>query len=427
MTRKNNTYQPLRVAIVHRLCPDERPNLDELRELCSTAGYEVVYELVQRRHPHPKYNIGPGKLAELKDAIKRLKIEKVIFENEIKTVQEYNLAKTLGVPVMSRSQLILEIFSLHASSMEAKLQIKLAELKYELSRAREKVRLAKMGEQPGFHGLGAYEADVYYNEINRRIHLLNKKLASIKKRRELFRLRREKYGTPTVSLVGYTNAGKSTLFNALASENVPVDDRLFTTLSTTIRLVRIKGRSAFLSDTVGFIKNLPPILIDAFHSTLSEILFSDLILLVADFSEPVEIIREKLAYSLETLGLIGAHSIPTLVVLNKIDLVSDVEKKVEALNLALPYVTVSALYRTNLDLLEQHVASMMGGYVVATAEIDGSDEGSAKVLSEIREKSNILEMKYNDGLIELKVETPYYLAEKLKRLGLVKSFRVEGN
>jgi len=417
----------LRVAIVHRLCPDERPNLDELRELCSTAGYEVVYELVQRRHPHPKYNIGPGKLAELKDAIKRLKIEKVIFENEIKTVQEYNLAKTLGVPVMSRSQLILEIFSLHASSMEAKLQIKLAELKYELSRAREKVRLAKMGEQPGFHGLGAYEADVYYNEINRRIHLLNKKLASIKKRRELFRLRREKYGTPTVSLVGYTNAGKSTLFNALASENVPVDDRLFTTLSTTIRLVRIKGRSAFLSDTVGFIKNLPPILIDAFHSTLSEILFSDLILLVADFSEPVEIIREKLAYSLETLGLIGAHSIPTLVVLNKIDLVSDVEKKVEALNLALPYVTVSALYRTNLDLLEQHVASMMGGYVVATAEIDGSDEGSAKVLSEIREKSNILEMKYNDGLIELKVETPYYLAEKLKRLGLVKSFRVEGN
>lgn len=417
----------MRVAIVHRLCPDERPNLDELRELCSTAGYEVVYELVQRRHPHPKYNIGPGKLAELKDAIKRLKIEKVIFENEIKTVQEYNLAKTLGVPVMSRSQLILEIFSLHASSMEAKLQIKLAELKYELSRAREKVRLAKMGEQPGFHGLGAYEADVYYNEINRRIHLLNKKLASIKKRRELFRLRREKYGTPTVSLVGYTNAGKSTLFNALASENVPVDDRLFTTLSTTIRLVRIKGRSAFLSDTVGFIKNLPPILIDAFHSTLSEILFSDLILLVADFSEPVEIIREKLAYSLETLGLIGAHSIPTLVVLNKIDLVSDVEKKVEALNLALPYVTVSALYRTNLDLLEQHVASMMGGYVVATAEIDGSDEGSAKVLSEIREKSNILEMKYNDGLIELKVETPYYLAEKLKRLGLVKSFRVEGN
>lgn len=417
----------MRVAIVHRLCPDERPNLDELRELCSTAGYEVVYELVQRRHPHPKYNIGPGKLAELKDAVKRLKIEKVIFENEIKTVQEYNLAKTLGVPVMSRSQLILEIFSLHASSMEAKLQIKLAELKYELSRAREKVRLAKMGEQPGFHGLGAYEADVYYNEINRRIHSLNKKLASIKKRRELFRLRREKYGTPTVSLVGYTNAGKSTLFNALASENVPVDDRLFTTLSTTIRLVRIKGRSAFLSDTVGFIKNLPPILIDAFHSTLSEILFSDLILLVADFSEPVEIIREKLAYSLETLGLIGAHSIPTLVVLNKIDLVSDVEKKVEELNLALPYVTVSALYRTNLDLLEQHVASMMGGYVVATAEIDGSDEGSAKVLSEIREKSNILEMKYNDGLIELKVETPYYLAEKLKRLGLVKSFRVEGN
>ncbi|MCL7387734.1 MAG: GTPase HflX [Thaumarchaeota archaeon] len=417
----------MRVAIVHRVQPGEKPNLDELRELCLTAGYEVVYELVQRRYPHPKYNIGPGKLAELKDAVKKLNIEKIIFENDIKTVQEYNLAKALGIPVMSRVQLILEIFSLHASSKEAKLQIKLAELKYELSRAREKVRLAKMGEQPGFHGLGAYEADVYYNEINRRIHTLTRKLASIKKRRDLFRLRREKYGIPTISLVGYTNAGKSTLFNALASENVPVDNRLFTTLSTTIRLVKIKGRRAFLSDTVGFIKNLPSMLIDAFHSTLSEILFSDLILLVADFSEPVDIIKEKLVYSLETLGSIGAHSIPTLVVLNKIDLVSDAERKVEKLGLTLPYVMISALYRTNLDLLEQTIASMMGDYVVATAKIDGSDESSAKVLSEICKRSNVLELKYEDGFINLKVETPNYLAEKLKRLSLVKSFRVEGS
>jgi len=417
----------LRVAIVHRVQPGEKPNLDELRELCLTAGYEVVYELIQRRYPHPKYNIGPGKLAELKDAVKKLNIEKVIFENDIKTVQEYNLAKALGIPVMSRVQLILEIFSLHASSKEAKLQIKLAELKYELSRAREKVRLAKMGEQPGFHGLGAYEADVYYNEINRRIHTLTKKLASIKKRRDLFRLRREKYGIPTISLAGYTNAGKSTLFNALASESVPVDNRLFTTLSTTIRLVKIRGRRAFLSDTVGFIKNLPSMLVDAFHSTLSEILFSDLILLVADFSEPVDVVKEKLVYSLETLGSIGAHSIPTLIVLNKIDLVSDAERKVEKLGLTLPYVMISALYRTNLDLLEQAIASMMGDYVVATAKIDGSDESSAKVLSEIYKKSNILELKYEDGFINLKVETPNYLAEKLKRLSLVKSFRVEGS
>jgi len=208
---------------------------------------------------------------------------------------------------------------------------------------------------------------------------------------------------------------------------VPVDNRLFTTLSTTIRLVKIRGRRAFLSDTVGFIKNLPSMLIDAFHSTLSEILFSDLILLVADFSEPVDVVKEKLVYSLETLGSIGAHSIPTLIVLNKIDLVSDAERKVEKLGLTLPYVMISALYRTNLDLLEQAIASMMGDYVVATAKIDGSDESSAKVLSEICKKSNILELKYEDGFINLKVETPNYLAEKLKRLSLVKSFRVEGS
>jgi GTP-binding protein HflX (EC 3.1.5.-) len=147
----------LKVAIVHRVDRGEEDNLSELRELCRTAGYEVVYELKQVRPPHPEYHIGPGKVEELKKAVKVLGIEKVVFENELKPVQEYNLAKELKVPILTRTKLILEIFSLHASSLEAKLQIKLAELKYELSRAKEKVRLAKKGEQPGFHGLGAYE------------------------------------------------------------------------------------------------------------------------------------------------------------------------------------------------------------------------------------------------------------------------------
>lgn len=416
----------MRVAIVQRLDPNDEPNIEELRDLCATAGYEVVYEVLQKRAPHPKYHIGPGKLNELKNAVERLKIEKVIFENELKTVQEYNLAKFLGIPVMSRTQLILEIFLKHAHSKEAMLQIKLAGLKYELSRAREKVRLAKLGEQPGFHGLGAYEADVYYNEVKRRIHTILKKLMSIKRRRDLFRIKREKYGIPTISLVGYTNAGKSTLFNVLASENVPVDNRLFTTLSTTIRMVRINGKKAFLSDTVGFIKNLPPMLLDAFHSTLSEISYSDLILLVVDFSENVNKVREKIANSIEILNSVGVHSIPILLVLNKIDLVSDVDKKIMDLNPDLPYVAISALYRMNIDKLMNSISKMMGGYLLTTATIDGSDERSADILAEICKKSNVLDLKVNGQYIELKAETPYYLAEKLRKLSIVKSLKVEG-
>ncbi|MEM4536872.1 MAG: GTPase [Nitrososphaerota archaeon] len=211
------------MAIIHRTNVGEEDNLEELSELCRTAGYNVVYRVKQERPPHPEYNIGPGKVEELAKAVRELGIEKVVFENELKPIQEYNLAKKLGVQVITRTQLILEIFTLHASSIEARLQIKLAELKYELPRAKEKVRLAKKGEQPGFHGLGAYEADVYYDEIHRRIVYINKKLEAIKKHMDLIRVERKKLGLPIISLAGYTNAGKSTLFNLLTFEDVEVN------------------------------------------------------------------------------------------------------------------------------------------------------------------------------------------------------------
>jgi GTP-binding protein HflX len=406
----------LKVAIVHRVDRGEEDNLSELRELCRTAGYEVVYELKQVRPPHPEYHIGPGKVEELKKAVKVLGIEKVVFENELKPVQEYNLAKELKVPILTRTKLILEIFSLHASSLEAKLQIKLAELKYELSRAKEKVRLAKKGEQPGFHGLGAYEADVYYDEIHRRIVSISRKLENIKKHMDLIRLERRKRGLPMISLAGYTNAGKSTLFNALARENVPVDSRLFTTLTPTTRVVRLAGKPVFLSDTVGFIKNLPTLLVEAFYATLREIALSDLILLVADASDPANKLKEKIETSLQTLYNIGAHDVPILLVLNKVDLVDrdELELRIEELDLDLPHVIISAKYGWGLDELQEKVSELLKGFIKVETTLPYTEE-TAKILDEIFRNSRVDFLNYEDEFIRLRAEMPIQLAEKIRR------------
>ncbi len=403
----------MRVAVVQRLNDWLEYNIDELKELCRSVGYEPVYSLVQKRMPHPKYQLGPGKVEELKKAVKNLRIEKVVFENDLKPVQEYNLAKALSVPVISRTQLILEIFALRAASTEAKLQIKLAELRYELSRAKEKVRLAKKGEQPGFHGLGAYEADVYYNEIFKRISAIKKKLKAIKVQKTITSRRRFESGLPTVVLTGYTNAGKTTLFNALAGENSPTGPQLFTTLSTTSRLVVFNGRKAYLSDTVGFIRNLPHLLIESFHSTLSEFIYADLLLLLLDVSEDLSIIEDKLHTCLSVLDEVGVKNVPILVVFNKIDLCDDYMKKIEAINPQLEYVAVSAAKGINLDKLSKEIARMMGGYVRLKASLLKEDS-SMDLLTEIKNVCNVLKIEFNDGSVEIDCEAPLHFAEKIR-------------
>ncbi|RLF99508.1 MAG: GTPase HflX [Candidatus Wolframiiraptor sp.] len=415
----------MKVAIVHRVQQGEADNLVELRELCKTAGYEVVYQLKQERPPHPRYNIGPGKLEELKKAVRELGIEKVIFENDLKPVQEYNLAKALKVPIITRTQLILEIFSLHASSIEAKLQIKLAELKYELSRAKEKVRLAKRGEQPGFHGLGAYEADVYYDEIHRRMVSITKKLEHIKKHMDLIRVSRKEYGLPLISLAGYTNAGKSTLFNALTREEVKVSPQLFTTLTPTTRIARMNRKPVFISDTVGFIKNLPTLLIEAFYATLREIALSDLILLVADISEPLDKLRERIETSLQILYNIGAHNVPTILVLNKIDLtgVEEAKKRAEELDLGLPYVLISAKMGWGLRSLQETVSGMLKGFIRIEGKLPYNGE-TMSMLNEIYQCSKVNEVTFDERFIKLDVEAPIRLAEKIRRCAADGSFKI---
>jgi GTP-binding protein HflX len=219
-----------------------------------------------------------------------------------------------------------------------------------------------------------------------------------------------------ISLAGYTNAGKSTLFNALARENVPVDSRLFTTLTPTTRVVRLAGKPVFLSDTVGFIKNLPTLLVEAFYATLREIALSDLILLVADASDPANKLKEKIETSLQTLYNIGAHDVPILLVLNKVDLVDrdELELRIEELDLDLPHVIISAKYGWGLDELQEKVSELLKGFIKVETTLPYTEE-TAKILDEIFRNSRVDFLNYEDEFIRLRAEMPIQLAEKIRR------------
>ncbi len=372
--------------------------------------------LEQIREPDPRYQIGSGKVKELAEFVTENSVEIAIFDNELKPVQAYNLAKMTGVEAIDRFQLILQIFAQRASTSEANLQIQLAELQYELPRAKEKVKLARLSEQPGFMGLGKYEVDLYYENIRQRIHNIQEKLKKKRKKRRLHRARRAELGFPSVSLAGYTNAGKSSLFNTLAKETAPVDTSLFTTLSTTTRMVDLSGRRALLTDTVGFIDRLPLSLIEAFHSTLEETIFSDLILLVVDVSESLGGIEKKLSCCLDTIRTIGATGIPIVTALNKIDLLSESEmrSKIDVLDgMATDSVPISALYETNIDLLKQVITNHLEEYVQASFSIPVTDE-SMSLLSWLFERADVLHVKYAGESVNVVFKAVPWFADKVR-------------
>ena len=385
--------------------------------MTESAGYTIVGKIEQIREPDSRYQIGVGKVQELAKLVKETEAQKIIFDNPLKSVQAYNLAKATGVEAIDRFQLILEIFTRRATTTEAQLQIQLARLGYELAHAKERVRLAKKAEQPGFMGLGAYEVDVYYEAVKKQTHTVRKKLRKIREKRILHRERRAELGFSSISLAGYTNAGKSSLFNALAEEEVPVDTTLFTTLSTTTRLVEFLKKKFLLTDTVGFIDRLPLTLIEAFHSTLEETIYSDLILLVVDISEPIGIIQKKLAVCLETIERIGASSIPIITAMNKIDLIPETEahQKLETLNENAPSpVPISALYKTNIDLLKNEVLKMLKNYVQASITIPLSNE-TMPFISWIFKSTDVQKIQYTENSANIILEASPWFAEKVRK------------
>jgi GTP-binding protein HflX len=376
----------------------------------------VVGKIEQIRDPSSRYQIGSGKAKELDELIKEKNAQKIIFDNPLKPVQAYNLAKFTGVEAIDRFQLILEIFARRASTTEAKLQIQLARLRYELARAKEKVRLARMEEQPGFMGLGAYEVDVYYEAVKRQIQTIREKLRKVRKKRVLHRKRRVELGFSSISLAGYTNAGKSSLFNALTEEEAPVDTALFTTLSTKTRLVKLSKKKFLLTDTVGFIDRLPLTLIEAFHSTLEETIFSDLILLVVDLSEPMSVVEKKFSCCLETIERIGASGIPTVTATNKIDLLrgEETQQRLESLKeRANNLVPVSALYGTNLDLLKQRILKILKNYLRASFSVPMTNE-SMSFISWLFNRSDVKTIRYTKDSAHVVFEAIPWFAETVK-------------
>jgi len=310
----------------------DRFRSDEARILVESSGqtettthsYQIIKTFTQKYLNHSKYGIGSGKADEIKEFVRESKSDKIIVDEHLTSKQIHNLEKLTDVSVIDRERLILDIFNSRATTTEAKLQIQLAEIKYQMPRVRENARLTPGSrERAGKGGMGEYTVDVKFRDLKRQMSFINEKLEGAKRKRHLYQEQRVKSGMPVVSLLGYTSSGKTTLFNLLTNEHRETSSSLFTTLSTTTRSLKLGNRDdglVLLTDTIGFISRLPAYMIDAFKSTLEESLASDLILLLIDCSEDeTEDIRIKYSSCWDVLDELKVDRSKVFVILSKSD------------------------------------------------------------------------------------------------------------
>jgi GTP-binding protein HflX len=334
----------------------ERSDLDELAALADSAGAEQVARVVQTRSdPDPATFVGRGKLDEIHRVLHSTGADAVILDDELSPGQLRNLEDRLGAKVVDRTALILDIFALHARSREGKAQVELAQLNYLLPRLRGwGEAMSRLGGGIGTRGPGETKLEVDRQHIKRRITKLKRDIKDLARTRDVKRARRERSGIPQIAIAGYTNAGKSTLMNAMTEADVLVADQLFATLDPTTRRIELpNGRQAVVSDTVGFVSKLPHDLVEAFRSTLEEVTRADLVLHVADASSP-EVVHQVEAVR-TVLGDIGAGRIPEVLALNKIDLLSEMDRE-RASRRFQSAVLVSALTGEGLEDLAVAVA-----------------------------------------------------------------------
>ena len=326
-------------------------SLSELRSLAESANLNVLEEIAQRNAmPHPRFFISPGSVRELKEVVELIQPDMVIFDRELKGSQRNHLEEELDVQAVDRTELILDIFASRAKTSEGKLQVELAQLLYQLPRLTGIGKsLSALGGGIGTRGPGETKLEIDRRRIHQRIAHLKRELSDVERHRRIQRKSRMKSGILKVALVGYTNAGKSTLLNALTGTDAYVDDRLFATLDPLTRrgYLPLSEREFLITDTVGFIRRIPTQLIAAFKATLEEIKYADLLLVVVDITN--EDYREKIQVVEETLDEIGAGEIPKVVVFNKIDEPGDYPAPKPG------ELTISAKWGYGIDELMQHI------------------------------------------------------------------------
>jgi GTP-binding protein HflX len=378
--------------------------ITEIRDLADSLDYKIIETFIQHRQlPDVNSFLGSGKIDEVLDFIKKIDkdIDLVIVDGELKPSQWFNLEKNIGVKVFDRIRLILAIFEERADKKEAKLQVKLAQLQYERPFVRELIHRARAGEHPGFMAGGEYQVDDYYEKIKKQMKKIKEQLKSIRKQREIRRRHRHVVGFYLVSLAGYTNAGKSSLLNLLSDEAVKVEGKLFSTLSTTTRKISKRSVPILITDTVGFIQNLPAYIIDAFHSTLEEIEVADVVLLIIDISEDKKTIKNKLKVSLDELIELGVTS-PIIITFNKSDKISKNEKdsRIEYLKDQgflenRKTITISIKNKINIDNLLNIIHESLPKLVRFKIKLPINRE-SQSFISWIYEKTYVFDISYSD-------------------------------
>src|SRR3954467_4691830 len=401
----------------------EGDDLAELQELLRTAGVATVGQLVQHRErPHPNTYLGPGKLTELKAAIKSADANVVAVDDELSPRQERNLEKELGdVPVIDRTAIILDIFADHAHTAEGKLQVELAQLEYNLARMRglwthlERLGAGRMDGGIGTRGPGESQIETDRRLARDRITALRRQLRGVERNRATMRAERERAALPSVALAGYTNAGKSTLLNAVTGAGVGVGERLFHTLDPTTRAFTYEGRRYLLTDTVGFIRKLPHQLVAAFKATLEETVLADLILHVVDGSEPEAQRLDSIAAADATLEEIGAGASPRLLVMNKVDLLDEEDRR--ELSLRHPDAALlSAETGEGLEQLRSRIAETVGAALIRVELLIPFEAGDR--LSGLHEIAGDLEREDRADGVLVRARLPAHFAERFADLEL---------
>ena len=390
-------------------------SLEELSELARTAGYTALQKIVQTRpSPHPSYYIGEGKLQEVKETLIHLKVKLLIIDDELTPNQSKSLESALNVKVIDRTGLILDIFARNARTAEAQLQVEFAQLEYLYPRlTRLWTHLSRLGGGIGTRGPGEKQLEVDKRQIKTRIETVKNKLEKIKSHRDVVRSRRENVPMLSAAIVGYTNAGKSTLLNALTLANVLSENKLFATLDpTTKRLTLPQNETILITDTVGFIQKLPHQLVSSFRATLEEVLAADFLFHVVDVSHPKHQVFIETAIAL--LKELHADQIPVLYIFNKIDQVEDLTDIQDTLKKFTPNVCVSALEKLNFESLYSSIHRLLLPFLERVQFVIPYSEMS--LVQILHEQAQIHNEMYEQEGIVMEVTVQKVLSDKLKSI-----------